>query len=403
MVLKRIEKVFFVNFNSHTFVFMRKVYLDNAATTTVYEEVISEISASMRENYGNPSSTHQYGRTAKSSIENARKNIASKLNVSSSELIFTSSGTEANNLILRNAVVNLKVTQIVTSEIEHHAVLKTVKELALEFPIQVKFIKTNKDGVIDFVHLRELLSDTTHKSLVSLMFVNNEIGTIQDVKKIALVSKEYKSLFHSDSVQAIGHFNVDLQELGIDFISASAHKFHGPKGIGFAFFKKGFGVKPMLFGGEQEKGARAGTEAVHAILGMDKALQISLEKIEEDIATLLILKKHCVETLKATLPEIKFNGGSEKLKQSTVTVLNIRLPKELPFLLFNLDLKGIAVSGGSACQSGSNKGSHVLEYLLPHKEALKTSLRISFSKFTTREDILYFVSTLQELIEKNKN
>jgi len=379
---------------------MRKVYLDNAATTQVFEEVITEMSTSLRVNYGNPSSTHQFGRTAKSAIEKARKNIASKLAISSSELIFTSGGTEANNLILRNAVVHLKVTQIITTKIEHHAVLKTVEELQKDFPVQIKYVETDDRGFVDYVHLRSLLSDITQKSLVSLMFVNNEVGTIQDVKKIAIICKEYTALFHSDAVQAIGHFQVDLNDLGIDFISASAHKFHGPKGVGFAYFKKGFGVKPMLLGGEQEKGARAGTEAVHAILGMDKALAISLENINQDIQEIKFIKKLCIDLLKKELPEIMFNGGSENLKDATVTILSIRLPKEYAFLLFNLDLKGIAVSGGSACQSGSNKGSHVLESLLPLQEALKTSLRISFSKYTTEDDIVYFISTLKKVLEK---
>ena len=379
---------------------MKGVYLDNAATTAVFEEVIVEMSASMRDNFGNPSSTHQFGRSSKSLIEKSRKNIARNLNVSSSELIFTSGGTEANNLILRNAVVNLGVTQIITSKIEHHAVLKTAKELSIENNISLVFVDTDDKGVVDFVHLRSLLSDTTHKSLVSLMFVNNEVGTIQDVKKISVICNEYEALFHSDSVQAIGHFNVDLADLGIDFISASAHKFHGPKGVGFAYFKKGFGVKPMILGGEQEKGARAGTEPVHAIIGMDKALQISLDNLEADIYKIQNIKKRSLELFRSEIPEIKFNGGSENLKQSTVTILSIRLPKDLPFLLFNLDLKGIAVSGGSACQSGSNKGSHVLESLLPFEDAAKTSLRISFSKLNSIDEITYFITTLKDLLNK---
>lgn len=379
---------------------MRKIYLDNAATTPVFEEVITEMSTSMRENFGNPSSTHQFGRTAKSLIEKARKNIARTLQISSSELIFTSGGTEANNLILRNAVVNLKVTQIITTKLEHHAVLKTVSELKKDFSIQLNYVKTDAEGMVDFVHLRSLLSDTTQKSLVSLMFVNNEIGTIQDVKKIAMICKEYTALFHSDAVQAMGHFQIDLKDLGIDFISASAHKFHGPKGIGFAYFKKGFGVKPMIFGGEQEKGARAGTEPVHAILGMDKALEISSKTLIKDLEKIRVVKKSCIDLLKKEIPEIEFNCGSENIKNTTVTILNIRLPKEFPFIMFHLDLKGIAVSGGSACQSGSNKGSHVLEALLPVEEALKTSLRISLSKYTTIEDVDYFVSTLKELLRK---
>lgn len=377
---------------------MKKVYLDNAATTPVFEEVIAEMSSSMRTMYGNPSSTHQYGRTAKSAIENARKSIAKRLGVNSSELIFTSGGTESNNLILKNAVHNLGVTRIISSKVEHHAVLNTIEELKHSASIQIDYVALDANGVVDVVHLRSLLSDTEHKTLVSLMFVNNEIGTILDAKKIGGICKEYQAFFHSDAVQAVGHFELDLAALGIDFISAGAHKFHGPKGVGFAYFKKGLGVKPMLLGGSQEKGARAGTEAVHAILGMAKALEICSTSLYEDIAKIKAVKEYCIELIQKELPEISFNGGSEDLKKTTVTVLNIRLPLDLPFVLFNLDLKGIAVSGGSACQSGANAGSHVLMAMLPIEETLKTSIRLSFSKFTTKEDILYTIEVLKEIL-----
>lgn len=379
---------------------MRKVYLDNAATTPIYEEVITLMGNVMRESYGNPSSTHQFGRTAKSLIENSRKGIAKHLGVSSSEIIFTSGATEANNLILRNAVVNLGVAKIVTSKLEHHAVLNTVKELEKEFSVEVCYIKTDAKGKIDIFELRKLLADTEKKTLLSLMFVNNEIGSILDIKKVVSICKEYTTLFHSDAVQAIGHFDVNLKDVGLDFISASGHKFHGPKGVGFAYFKKGFGVKPMLFGGEQEKGARAGTEPVHAILGMEKALDISLSSLEMDIEKMLSLKKLNIDLIKKSLPSVQFNAGSENLKDTTATILNIRLPLDSPFLLFNLDMKGIAVSGGSACQSGSNKGSHVLEALLSPEDALLTSIRVSYNKSTSKEDILYFVEVLTELLNK---
>ena len=379
---------------------MRKVYLDNAATTPVFDEVITLMGSSMRTVFGNPSSTHSFGRTAKSFIENARKGIAKQLGVGSSEIIFTSGGTEANNLILRNAVVNLGVTKIVTSRLEHQAVLRTVRELEKENDVELCYIETDAIGKIEIVELRKLLADTDKKTLVSLMFVNNEVGSILDVKKVVGVCKEYGAFFHSDAVQAIGHFDVDLADLDVDFISAAAHKFHGPKGVGFAYVKKGFGIKPMIVGGEQEKGARAGTEPVHAIIGMHKALEMSLKTLKEDVNNILELKKLSIDLIKKSLPVVRFNGGSENIKETTATILNIRLPLESPFLLFNLDMKGIAVSGGSACQSGSNKGSHVLEALLSPADALLTSLRISFSKFTTKEDIEYFVATLKELLTK---
>lgn len=375
---------------------MKKIYLDNAATTPVYEEVIAAISESMRAVFGNPSSTHQYGRTAKASIETARKKIALQVGATASEIIFTSGGSEADNLILNNAVENLGITRIITSELEHHAVLNVVKELKNQQKVAVQYVKTNEDGIVDLVDLRALLSSDKDKTLVSLMFVNNEIGTILEVEKIGVICKEYKALFHTDAVQAVGHFDIDLESLAVDFLAASAHKFHGPKGIGFAYFKKGFGVKPMLHGGVQEKGARAGTEAVSLIVGMELALRQSLLNWKRDVSYIYNLKRKFVQLLQEEIPLLKFNGASSDLKKTTVTILNVRLPKELPLLLFQLDMLGISVSGGSACQSGSNQGSHVLKSLLSHKHQMHTSLRFSFSKFTRWEDLQYVVGILKE-------
>jgi cysteine desulfurase len=375
---------------------MKKIYLDNAATTPVYEEVIAAIAESMRAVFGNPSSTHQYGRTAKASIENARKKIALQVGATASEIIFTSGGSEADNLILNNAVENLGVTRIITSQLEHHAVLNVVEQLKNQQKVAVQYVKTNEDGILDLVDLRALLSSEKDKTLVSLMLVNNEIGTILEVEKIGVICKEYKALFHTDAVQAVGHFDIDLDSLAVDFLAASAHKFHGPKGIGFAYFKKGFGVKPMLYGGAQEKGARAGTEAVSLIVGMEMALHQSLLNWKHDVSYIYDLKKRFIELLQEEIPLLKFNGASSDLKKTTVTILNVRLPKELPLLLFQLDMLGISVSGGSACQSGSNQGSHVLKSLLSPKHQLHTSLRFSFSKFTRWEDLQYVVSILKE-------
>lgn len=295
---------------------MKKIYLDNAATTPVYEEVIAAIAESMRAVFGNPSSTHQYGRTAKAAIENARKKIALQVGATASEIIFTSGGSEADNLILNNAVENLGVTRIITSELEHHAVLNVVKELKNQQKVAVQYVKTNDDGIVDLVDLRALLSSDKNKTLVSLMFVNNEIGTILEVEKIGVICKEYKALFHTDAVQAVGHFDIDLESLAVDFLAASAHKFHGPKGIGFAYFKKGFGVKPMLYGGVQEKGARAGTEAVSLIVGMELALRQSLLNWKRDVSYIYDLKKKFVELLQEEIPLLKFNGASSDLKKN---------------------------------------------------------------------------------------
>jgi len=379
---------------------LRRVYLDNAATTTIAGEVIAEMVQTMQTVCGNPSSSHQYGRTAKTIVENARKSIAKHLNVAASELIFTSGGTEANNLILRNAVVNLGVTHVVTSKIEHAAVLNPLKELATDYGIQISYVDMDSKGLLDYAHLRSLLSNTGHKTLVSLMAVNNEIGSLLSLQKTANICHEYKALFHSDAVQAIGHFNMDLQRACVDFITASAHKFHGPKGIGFAYFKKGVGIKPLLYGGSQEKGARAGTEAVHLIRGMQVALDISLKGLTTEIQKMQARKSFFIQELKTLSPSIAFNGCSSDVQASSATILNVRLPLDSPFLLFQLDLKGIAVSGGSACQSGSNGGSHVLRTLLTADEAQKTSLRFSFSKHTTNEELLYVVDVLKELIFK---
>ncbi|WP_299045516.1 cysteine desulfurase family protein [uncultured Polaribacter sp.] len=378
---------------------MKTVYLDNAATTKIDDEVIEVMHAAMKENYGNPSSIHQFGRTAKSAVETARKNIASHFKASASEIIFTSGGTEADNLILYNAVLNLGVKRILTSKIEHHAVLHTVKYLSKAYNISVDYVKVNEFGEIDLQHLEELLISFNVKTLVSLMHINNEIGAILDLQRVAQLCKQHDAFFHSDTVQTIGHFPLNLEQYPVDFIVASAHKFHGPKGVGFAYFKKGFGILPMLHGGDQEKGARSGTENVHAILGMEKALQIALNNIEEDKKYILELKSFFISELKTINNKIQFNGNSDDLVKNSYTILNVRLPQENAMLLFSLDLAGISVSGGSACQSGSNSGSHVLLEILTPEENNKTSIRFSFSKYTTKEDIAYTIKKLKEILD----
>ena len=377
---------------------MKTVYLDNAATTPIDVDVISRITEVMTEIYGNPSSSHQIGRKAKAVVEEARKSIAKYLNVTAGEVIFTAGGSEADNLILRNAVVNLGVKRIIISKIEHHAVLHTVQALAQEFDITVKYVDVNEKGEINYNGLAELLKENDLKTLVSLMHINNELGNILDIQKVSRLCKEFNALFHSDTVQTIGHYPLDLQITSLDFITASAHKFHGPKGVGFAVIKKGFGIKPLLIGGEQERGARAGTENVHNIAGMHKAFDVALTNIEEDRKYITDLKKYFIQGLKSVVPLVQFNGLSDDLDQSSYIILNVRFPKEIPMLLFNLDLKGIAASGGSACQSGSNKGSHVLNAILSEKEAQKTSVRFSFSKYITKTDIDYTLDVIKKLI-----
>jgi len=377
---------------------MRKIYLDNAATTPIAQEVIDVMHESMLENFGNPSSTHQFGRQAKNLVETARKNIANLLNASASEIIFTAGGTEADNLIIHNAVNNLGVKRIITSKIEHHAVLHTVAFLQDTCDIEVDFVSVLPSGDISFDHLEDLLKQTDEKTLVTLMYINNEIGNVLPLKQVCDLCHQYKALFHSDTVQAIGHYSIDLQKTPIDFITASAHKFHGPKGVGFAYFKKGFGIQPMFHGGDQEKGARSSTENVHGIMGMEKAFLIASKTLESDMMTMNTLKVFFMKELLNINPNIRFNGQSSNIELSSCTILSVSLPIKNELLLFNLDLYGIAVSGGSACQSGSSNGSHVLSEITSDDLEGYTSVRFSFSRFTKKEDLIYTVQQLKKLL-----
>lgn len=372
---------------------MKKVYLDNASTTALRPEVIQEITHVLQEEYGNPSSTHSFGRSAKNILESSRKLIAKQLNASAQEIIFTSGGTEANNWILRSAIKDLKVKRIITSKIEHHAVLNTVLALQAEYGVEVDFVNLNSKGEADINHLVELLSQDK-PTLVALMHVNNETGTVLDIEKVARLCKQYNALFHSDTVQSVGKTEIDLQKAEVDFIVASAHKFHGPKGMGFAFIRKNPGINPMIFGGEQEKGLRAGTEGVHNIAGMAKALEVSYENLEVERKYIQDLKDYFVEKLQTNFPAFKINGNPEGF----YNIINVLLPfsdEKTAMILFNLDMKGIAVSRGSACQSGSIKPSHVLKEMLSEEDLKKPSLRISFSHFNTQEDIDLLIEALK--------
>ena len=372
---------------------MKKVYLDNASTTAVHPEVIQEMTKVLTEDYGNPSSTHSLGRKSKNILELSRKSIAQNLNATAQEIIFTSCGTEANNWILRSAVKDLKVKRIITSKMEHHAVLYTALVLEKEFDIQIDYVNIKSNGEVDLTHLVELLSQET-KTLVSLMHVNNETGTILDLDRVGILCKEHSALFHSDTVQSIGKSVIDLQKTAVDFVVASAHKFHGPKGVGFAFIRKNSGLQPLFFGGEQEKGLRAGTEALHQIAGMAKALSLSYNGLEKQQNHISELKNYLISKLEIEFPTHKINGGSDAF----YTILNVLLPfsqDKTAMILFHLDMKGIAVSRGSACQSGSIKPSHVLVEILSEEDLKKPSLRISFSHFNTREDIDILVEALK--------
>ena len=375
---------------------MKTIYLDNAATTKIDKEVIEVMHTALQNNYGNPSSIHQFGRKAKAAVETARKNIAKHFNVSAAEIIFTAGGTEADNLILQNAVLNLGVKRIITSKIEHHAVLHTCTHLEKTQNIIIDYVNVDEFGTIKPEDLEKLLKSSGLKTLVSLMLINNEIGNFLNVEKVSEICKQNNALFHSDTVQAVAHYTIDLQKTPIDFIVASAHKFHGPKGVGFAIFKKGFGILPMLHGGDQEKGARSSTENVHAILGMKKALEIAINNLEKDKIYIENLKKYFISELHKMSIGIQFNGLSSDFKQSSYTILNVRFPFTDNMLLFTLDMEGVAVSGGSACQSGSNTGSHVLSEILNDSDVDKTSVRFSFSKYTTKQEIDLVINCLKK-------
>lgn len=372
---------------------MKKIYLDNASTTAIRSEVIQEMTKVMTEDYGNPSSTHSFGRNAKSILELSRKSIAKQLNVNAQEIVFTSGGTEANNWILRSAVQDLGVKRIISSKIEHHAVLLAINALQREFNIIVEYVNVLADGSIDLTHLSTLLSEDI-KTLVSLMHVNNEIGTVLDLERVGLICKQYKALFHSDTVQSMGKMQLDLQKITADFVLASAHKFHGPKGVGFAFVRKNSALQPLFYGGEQEKGLRAGTEAVHQIAGMAKALELSYAHLEAEKEQITEVKNYLVSQLETTFPGVQFNGTAANF----YNILNVLLPfseEKTAMILFHLDMRGIAVSRGSACQSGSIRPSHVLAEILSHDLVRKPSLRISLSHYNTKEDIDGLIEALK--------
>lgn len=389
MIFKNRQLIF------HNFALMKKVYLDNASTTAMRPEVIQEMTKIMTEDFGNPSSTHSFGRNGKTILELSRKSIAKHLNCSAQEIIFTSGGTEADNWILRSAVEDLKIERIITTKIEHHAVLHTVLVLESGYNVQVDYVNINADGSIDLTHLSNLLAQEK-MTIVSLMHVNNETGTVLDLNRVGVICKQYGTLFHSDTVQSVGKTEIDLQETPVDFIIASAHKFHGPKGVGFAFIRKNSGLQPLIFGGEQEKGLRAGTEAVHQIAGMAKALSLSYENLDRERIYISELKTYLIDQLEIHFPGFRINGKRDDF----YNIINIILPfsaDKTSMLLFSLDMKGIAVSRGSACQSGSIKPSHVLKEMLSEEDLKLPNLRISFSHYNTKEDIDWLIESLKSI------
>ena len=377
---------------------MNKIYLDNAATTPLSEEVIDAMVETMKINFGNPSSTHSFGQDAKILIENVRRQVAEYLHVSPAEIIFTSCGTESNNMIIKSSVSHLGVERIISSPLEHKCVSESILDMKNRKGVEVAYIRPNEKGDIDLNKLEELLKASDKKTLVSLMHANNEIGNIVDIKKIAELCKANNALFHSDTVQTMAHMNLDLSEIPVDFASCSAHKFHGPKGIGFAFIRKSSGLKGIITGGPQERSLRAGTENVSGISGLGKALELSLKNMDAYTQHMQDIKKYTIERVSEAIPGIKFNGRSSELENSLYTVVSLLLPYKNPLIGLQLDMKGIAVSQGSACSSGASKPSMVMMMVLSEDEMDEcTPLRVSFSHMTTKEEIDAFVDALAEI------
>ena len=374
-----------------------KVYLDNAATTPLDPEVFEAMKPFLLNDFGNPSSTHSHGRKVRAAIESSRKKIAELLNCTPGEIIFTSGGTEADNAILQSSVATYGIKHIISSPIEHHAVEHTLDFLVKSGKAELHYVDLDSKGHVNLDHLESLLR-THPNALVSLMHANNEIGNLLDIVRVGEICTEYNAYFHSDTVQTVGHYRHDMQKLRVHGMTAAAHKFHGPKGIGFMYIKKDRKIRPFMQGGAQERSMRGGTENVYGIIGIAKALEIAYAHMDEHTAYIKSLKSRMVQALRDAIPGIDFNGDSADPDNSLYTVLNVCLPEpdENGMLLFNLDLKGISASGGSACSSGAAAGSHVLGHLYPG--SMKGAVRFSFSKYNTKEEIDFAVSELAALV-----
>ena len=374
----------------------KRVFLDNAATTPMAPEIIEMMSEMMKTHFANPSSTHSYGRESKIVVEAARKKIAELLNTSPGSIFFTSGGTEADNMAIKCAIDDHKITHAITSKLSHHAVLYPLEDLAEAGKIKLSYIDIDENGVVSLSHLKDLLANNP-RTFVSIMHANNEIGTIQDIKAIGDICKEYNAIFHSDTVQTIAHFPFNMQELNVDFMAASAHKFHGPKGVGFVYISESIQIKPMLRGGGQERNMRAGTENIYGIAALAMAMEMAYANLEKEVNYIKGIKKYMIEKLQTELDDVQFYGKCTDLDNSLYTVVSCHFPETdiAEMLLFNLDILGVACSGGSACASGGSKGSHVLSALTP--DSKRPGIRFSFSKYTTKSDIDFAVEKLKEL------
>ncbi|MBK9283483.1 MAG: cysteine desulfurase [Sphingobacteriaceae bacterium] len=374
----------------------KKIYLDNAATTPMDPEVLDAMLPYMKEDFGNPSSIHGFGRKTRAAIEVARKTVAKLLNASPAEIFFTSGGTEADNMAIVQSIETFGINHIITSKIEHHAVEHTIELLEKSGKVKVTWLKPDSKGNINLTELENALKNES-RSLVSLMHANNEVGTLLPIQKVADLCEKYNAIFHSDTVQTMGHYKIDLKATKIHFLTCAAHKFHGPKGVGFLFMNQDYKLKPFIHGGAQERNMRGGTENLYGIVGLAKALEICFDEMEKHHKEIQALKTYMMNRLIAEIPGIEFNGETDPDK-SLYTVLNCRFPKhpDSEMLLFNLDIAGIAASGGSACSSGSNQGSHVLRAMGIDME--RASVRFSFSKYSTKEEVDYVIDKLKELL-----
>lgn len=377
-----------------------KVYLDNAATTKLDENVLKAMMPLMVEDFGNPSSIHSFGRKTRAVIETARKTVAKLLNVTPAEIFFTSGGTEADNMAINQSIATYDLKHVISSEIEHHAVEHTIKMLEKAGKVKASWVKLDDKGNVDLAHLEELLKNNP-RSLVSLMHANNELGTLLPLKEVGELCAKYNAIFHSDTVQTMGHYRMDLRDIKVHFVTCAAHKFHGPKGVGFLYINHECKISPFIYGGAQERNMRGGTENVYGIVGLAKALEICFDEMEEHQKHIMGIKDYMREQLIKNIPGIEFNGETSHEK-SLYTVLNCRFPNhpDAEMLLFNLDILGIAASGGSACSSGSNQGSHVLRGIGIDME--RPSVRFSFSKYNTKEEIDFVLKNLIDLFNEKK-
>jgi len=374
----------------------KRVYLDNAATTPLDPEVFEAMKPFMLDDFGNPSSTHAHGRKVRAAIESARKKIAELLNCTPGEIIFTSGGTEADNTLITSGIQSYNIKHAISTPIEHHAVTHTLETLAKQGIVEWHPVSLDAKGHVDLQHLEELLQKYPN-ALVSLMHANNEVGNLLDIEKVGWLTEKYNAFFHSDTVQTMGHYKHDMKVLHVCGMAAAAHKFHGPKGVGFMYIRKGRKIAQMIHGGAQERNMRGGTENVYGIIGMAKALEIAYRDMAEHEREIKKLKAYMIERLIEAIPRVSFNGDSLNLEKSLYTVLNVSLPEsdQNSMLLFNLDMQGISASGGSACSSGASTGSHVLGTLYPTSQ--RGAIRFSFSKFNTIEEIDFVVEKLASI------